>query len=68
MSNFIDTGNEYADYVFKLRLVNDPFFWALTDYLEHRGLLDREEFLTFINDRCKADVIAKTEAEQNPAL
>ena len=66
MADFINTGNQFADYIFKMRLVNDPFLWALTDYLEYRGMLNREEFLSFLNERCKADVKAKIEAEQNP--
>jgi len=65
MSEYINTGNDFADYIFKSRLANDPFIWALTDYLEYKGLLNREEFLAFINERCKADVIAKTEANKN---
>ena len=52
----IDTGDAYADISTEHRLSQLPEFWALVAYLEHKGVLDREEFYDCLNQKCKSMV------------
>ena len=54
MSDFrINTGNAFADSILERRLANAPEYLALIDYLESKGILDREEFSKFLNQNFK---------------
>jgi len=65
MSEWIRTGNDFADYIYDLRFANDPFLWALIDYFESKGILNKVEFAQFVNARCQADVCAKEKAKRD---
>lgn len=67
MSDFrIDTGNVFADAMIERRIGMSPEYWALVDYLEIKGLLDREEFLAFFSKSAATYVTAVTRAHQLP--
>lgn len=48
----LNTGNCYADSMLERRLADAPEFWALVDYLEVKGAIDRVDFLDFLSRRC----------------
>jgi hypothetical protein len=62
LSNWIDTGNPYADDVLYKRFMDDPVLQALIEYLERKGLLNKVEFAKFLNDRCRVAVEEREEA------
>lgn len=67
MSDFrVNTGNVYADAMIERRIGMSPEYWALIDYLEIKGLLDREEFLAFFSKSAATFVEAVTRVHQMP--
>lgn len=58
LSNWIDTGNLYADEMLFKRFMDDTVFQALIEYLAVKGVLNKVEFATFLNERCRATVAA----------
>jgi hypothetical protein len=48
----VDTGDVYADAMIERRLSQSFEFWALVDYLEEKGLLDRSDFLEHLSKSC----------------
>lgn len=47
------SGNDFADSMLERRLSQAPEYWALIDYLESQGVLNREEFLKFLVAGCE---------------
>lgn len=65
MSDFrVDTGNIFADAMIERRIGMSPEYWALVDYLEMKGVLDREEFLAFFSDSASTYVQAVIRAHR----
>lgn len=54
----LHTGNTFADIKFTQHLAQVPEFWALVEYLEKKGILDRAEFFDVLNQKCTQQVIA----------
>ncbi len=52
MSVIIKTGDDFADAMIERKLSQSFEFWALVDYLESKGMLDRDEFLKHLSDSC----------------
>lgn len=53
MSEFrVNTGDVYADAMIERHLSQSFEFWALVDYLEEKGLLDRADFLEQFSKSC----------------
>lgn len=61
----VNTGDTFADAMIERRLSMSPEFWALVDYLEIKGLLDREEFLEFFSRSAASYVGTITRAHQS---
>lgn len=61
----VNTGNTFADAMLERRLGMSPEFWALVDYFEMKGLLNRAEFLEFFSRNATAYVEAVTRAHQS---
>lgn len=47
------SGNGFADSMLERRLSQAPEYWALIDYLEAQGVLNRDEFLKFLVSGCE---------------
>lgn len=61
----LNTGDAFADAMIERRLSMSPEFWALVDYFEMKGLLNRAEFLEFFSRDATAYVEAVTRAHQS---
>lgn len=53
----LSTGNPYADLNLTHRLALMPEYWALVEYLEKKGLLERAEFFEVLNQKCTQAVV-----------
>lgn len=65
----LNTGNAYADITLTHKLALMPEYWALVEYLEKKGLLDRAEFFEVLNQKCTqavvtANILSREEGEQ----
>lgn len=53
MSEFrVNTGDVYADAMIERHLSQSFEFWALVDYLDEKGLIDRVDFLERCSKSC----------------
>jgi len=66
VSDWIKTGNNYADSILMDRYMNDPIMIALVDYLEFKGILNQDEFAQFVNEHCRADVVTREKLQSEP--
>lgn len=53
----LNTGDAYADRIIEQRLSQIPEYWALIEYLEKKGILDRKEFWELLNQKCAQHVV-----------
>ncbi len=53
----LNTGNAYADVTMTHKLALKPEYWALVEYLEKKGVLDRAEFFEVLNQKCTQAVV-----------
>lgn len=60
----ISTGDPIADNFLRKQLVDNIGLWALVSYFEAKGLLNRDEFLEFLNTESKLTVHAILKSEQ----
>lgn len=61
----IFTGNPVADNFLRKQITDDVGLWALVSYFESKGLLNRKEFLKFLNSEAKCITHAITKVEQS---
>lgn len=62
----LNTGDIFADAALEKRLADSPEFWALVDYFEMKGILDRADFLEFLSKNCTDYVKIVNRAHQMP--
>lgn len=61
----ISTGNLVGDNLLRKPLVDNVGLWALVSYFESKGLLNRDEFIDFLNVEAKMIIQSILEVEQN---
>lgn len=66
----LHTGDAFADITLTHRLAQIPEFWALVEYLEKKGVLDRAEFWETLNQKCTqhvttANLLAREREQQD---
>lgn len=61
----LHTGDPFADAALEKRLADSPEYWALIDYLEVRGVIDRADFLGFLSRSCTDYVKVVNRAHQS---
>lgn len=63
IDNDINTGNIYADSALRQKIVDDLLGWAIVEYLERKGLLNRAEFWDILNEVCRRHVYVTVRCE-----
>jgi predicted acetyltransferase len=62
----LNTGDAYADITIEQKLAQMPEYWALIEYLEKKGLLDRKEFWDLLNKKCAQHVVTANIISKEP--
>ena len=65
----LNTGDAYADLTLTHKLALMPEYWALVEYLEEKGVLNRAEFFEVLNKKCAqavstANILRREEDEK----